>query len=260
MNIAIIAAKSNNEAIRKKDKILGKYNFRDLTLNHKEVDNIDLVIAIGGDGLLLHLLHEYQDLNLPIYGINCGTLGFLMNSFEENDNLEELIINATRTIIHPLKMKVTDIDNKIHTQLAINEVSLLRQSSQAAKIRILINNKERIDCLSADGVLVSTAAGSTAYNYSAGGPIIPLKSEVLALTPICPFRPKKIKSALLPRNSKIKFEVLKYETRPVNATADFTEIRNIKEAEVFEDTTTKFEILFDPNHSLEERIIREQFI
>jgi len=260
MNIAIIAAKSNKSALSQKDEILKKYNFKDITLNHKEVDNIDLVIAVGGDGLLLHLLHEYHNLDLPIYGINCGTLGFLMNSFDEKDDLNELLNDATRSIIHPLRMQATDINDKKHSLLAINEVSLIRKSSQAAKIKISINGKERVECLSADGVLVATAAGSTAYNYSAGGPIIPLKSGLLALTPICPFRPRKFKSALLPQNSKVKFEVIKHESRPVSATADFTEIQNIKEVEVFEDIDTHFEILFDPKHSLEERIIREQFI
>lgn len=260
MNIAIIAAKSNKTALQKKDEILKRYNFKDITTNHKEVDNIDLVIAIGGDGLLLHLLHEYQNLNLPIYGINFGTLGFLMNSFDVNDDLVELIDNATRSIIHPLRMQAIDVDDKKHSLLAINEVSLIRQSSQAAKIRISINDRERVECLTADGVLVATAAGSSAYNYSAGGPIIPLESKVLALTPICPFRPRKFKSALLPESSKIKFEVLKHESRPVSATADFNEIKNIKEVEIYEDKNTHFEILFDPKHSLEERIIREQFI
>lgn len=260
MKFAIIAAKNNQQAITIKDNILKKYDFKDITNNYQNIDEIDCVISVGGDGLMLHLLHAYQNLNIALYGINCGTLGFLMNPLNDSNDLKMLISKATKTTITPLKMIATDINNQEHSLIAINEVSLLRQSSQAAKISIAINNKKRVESLVADGILVATAAGSTAYNYSAGGPIIPLKSKVLALTPICPFRPRKFKSALLPANSKITFEVLKYEQRPVSATADFNEIKNIKKVEIFEDPTSHFEILFDPNLSLEERIIREQFI
>jgi NAD+ kinase len=257
-NIAIIAAQNNNEAIERKNFLVKKYNFNDATFDHQKIDDTDLVIAIGGDGLMLHLLHEFEKKPLPIYGINCGTIGFLMNVFSE-ENFLEILDKAEESKIYPLRMEAVDASGKKHVHIAINEVALLRQSSQAAKIRIEINGRERIKCLSADGVLVSTAAGSTAYNLSAGGPIIPFGSEILALTPISPFRPRSWDGALLPANSKIKLEVLDHEKRPTSATADSSEVRNVKEVSVCEDRSISFKILFDPNHSLEERIIREQF-
>jgi NAD+ kinase len=257
-NIAIIAAKNNIEAIKKKDVLVKKYDFKDITTDHKKIADSDLVIAVGGDGLMLHMLHEYEKTPLPIYGINCGTVGFLMNTFCE-ENFLEVLAKAQESRIHPLRMKSLDQSGEFHNHLAINEVALLRQSSQAAKIIIEIDGQERINYLAADGVLVSTAAGSTAYNLSAGGPIIPMTSKILALTPISPFRPKKWHGALLPSNCKVKFKVIDSESRPVSATADSNEVRNVKEVEVFEEKSVTFKILFDPNHSLEERIIREQF-
>lgn len=257
-NIAIIAAKNNSEALERKNSLVKKYGFQDLTADHKKNSGIDLVVAVGGDGLILHLLHEFEKNPLPIYGINCGTVGFLMNSFHE-ENLLEAIARAQESTIHPLRMHVTDIDGKKHDHIAINEVALLRQSSQAAKIKIEVNGHQRIDCLAADGVLVATPAGSTAYNLSAGGPIIPFGSEILALTPISPFRPRKWRGALLPANSKVKLEVIDSKSRPTSATADSNEVRNVKEVLISQDRSITFKILFDPNHSLEERIIREQF-
>lgn len=256
-NIAVIAAKNNLEAVNKKNLILQKYGFKDIS--GKDISGIDLVIAIGGDGLILHLLHEYEAKKIPIYGINCGTVGFLMNSFKD-ENLLETLEKARESTLHPLRMSVIDCDDATHSHVAINEVALLRQSGQAAKIKIEVNGQERIACLSADGILVATAAGSTAYNLSAGGPIIPFGSEILAITPISPFRPRNWNGALLPLKSKIKFRVLDFISRPVSATADFSEVKNVKEVEIFEDASVSFKILFDPNHSLEERILREQFI
>lgn len=259
-NIAIIAAKNNSKAIAKKDFLIQKYGFSDITLDHNNIDDIDLVIAVGGDGLILHLLHDYESKQIPIYGINCGTVGFLMNSFnEEEDDVLEAIKHAQESALYPLRMQVTDIDGQTHNHIAINEVALLRQSSQAAKIKIEINNHQRIKILAADGVLVATSAGSTAYNLSAGGPIIPFGSDILALTPISPFRPRNWNGALLPGNSNIKFEVISPKSRPVSATADYNEVKNVKEVTIFEDRSLSFKILFDPNHSLEERILREQF-
>ncbi len=258
-NIAIIAAKNNPEALAKKDALVKKFGFKDLTFDHKKSDGIDLLIAVGGDGLMLHLLHEFEKNPLPIYGINCGTVGFLMNSFHEENFLDNLT-KAQVSTLHPLRMEVIDTTGKKHSYIAINEVALLRQSSQAAKIRIEINGQERINYLAADGVLVATSAGSTAYNLSAGGPIIPFGAEILALTPISPFRPRNWNGALLPANSKIKLEILEHESRPTSATADSNEIRNVKEVLISEDRSITFKILFDSNHSLEERIIREQFI
>ena len=256
--IAVIAAKNNPDAAAKKDLLVAKYGLTDLTQNHKNVTGIDILVAIGGDGLMLHLLHEYESKPIAVYGINCGTVGFLMNSFSEESFLEN-IAQAQESTLHPLRMEVLDAENKRYSHIAINEVALLRQSSQAAKIKIAINGRERISCLAADGILVATPAGSTAYNLSAGGPIIPFGSEILALTPISPFRPRNWSGALLPANSKIKLEVLNFESRPVSATADSNEVKNVKEVLIFEDRSIAFKILFDPNHSLEERIIREQF-
>lgn len=257
-NIAVIAAKNNQEAVKRKNLLVKKYGFFDATADHKKLQNIDLIIAVGGDGLMLHLLHDHESNPLPIYGVNCGTVGFLMNSFSEENFLENLE-KAQEARLHPLRMNVTDISGKKFSHIAINEVSLLRQSSQATKIKIEINGRERIACLVADGVLVATSAGSTAYNFSAGGPIIPLSADILALTPISPFRPRNWSGALLPANSKIKLEVLDSELRPTSATADSNEIRDVKEVLISEDRTIAFKILFDSNHSLEERIIREQF-
>lgn len=257
--IAVIAAKNNRQAFEKKNILIEKYNFTDLTADHKNISDIDLVVAIGGDGLMLHLLHEYENLPIAIYGVNCGTIGFLMNSFNAENFLENLE-KAQESRLYPLRLNAIDADEKSHSLIAINEIALLRQSSQAAKIKISINGHERISSLTADGILVATPAGSTAYNLSAGGPIIPFASEILALTAISPFRPRNWKGALLPANSKIKLEILNFESRPVSATADFTAIQNVKEVIIFEDRNTSFKILFDPNHSLEERIIREQFV
>ncbi len=257
-NIAIIAAKDNEEAVSKKDLLVKKYNFTDLTSNHSNLQNIDLVVAIGGDGLMLHLLHDFENHIVPIYGINCGTVGFLMNSFNQ-DNFLSAIEAAKESLIYPLRVTAIDENDKKHNYIAINEAYLLRQTSQIAKIKIEIGGHIRIKNLMADGVLVATAAGSTAYNLSVGGPIIPFGSDILAITPISPFRPRRWRGALLASNSKIRFEILDYKTRPTSAVADYNEIRNVKEVIVEEDRSICFKILFDPHHSLEERIISEQF-
>lgn len=257
-NIAIIAAKNNASAVAKKDALVKKYGFHDITPDHKKIAGFDLVVAVGGDGLILHLLHEYEKTPLPIYGINCGTVGFLMNSYNEEHLLHNLE-KAQVSTLHPLRMKAVDVEGNIHSNIAINEVALFRASSQASKIKIKINGVEKMSCLAADGILVATSAGSTAYNLSVGGPIIPLGAEILAMTPISPFRPRKWHGALLPADTKVTLEILDHENRPTNATADSNEIKNVKEVSISEDRSITFKILFDPNHSLEERIIREQF-
>lgn len=257
-NISIIAARNNPIAIEQKDFLVAKYGFKDISLLTKETKNTDLIVAVGGDGLMLSLLHEYESNPIPIYGLNCGTIGFLMNSLSEGD-LIQILENAKEAVIHPLRMTTIDLDGKKNSHIAINEVSLLRKSSQAAKIKIVINNQERIEQLMADGVLVATSAGSTAYNLSAGGPIIPFGAEIIAMTPISPFRPRNWNGALLPANSRIDFEVLDAKSRPVSAIADSFEVENVKNVVIVEDRSISFKILFDPNHSLEERIIREQF-
>ncbi|MDB2414670.1 NAD kinase [Rickettsiales bacterium] len=226
------------------------------------IDNIeeaDAIIALGGDGFMLHCLHEYMHLKKPIYGMNCGTIGFLMNDYKDK-NLINYINNAKEQILHPLKMTAKTSNGKKHTALAINEVSLLRHSKQAANIRISIDGRVRMPELVCDGVLLSTAAGSTAYNLSAHGPILPIGSQLLALTPISPFRPRRWKGALLPHKSTVKVEILDMKKRPVNAVADFSEVENVKSVEICEDQSTSITLLFDEDHSLEERIISEQFV
>ncbi len=257
-NIAIIAADKNKKAELIKKNLIKKYGFKDLSKNHLNIKNIDLVLALGGDGLMLHLLHKYEQQNLPIYGVNCGTIGFLMNAYDQEKILEK-IENSKEAIIHPLRMQAIDANDDLHDNIAINEVSLIRQTNQTAKINIKINGKVRLKNLAADGILVATSAGSTAYNLSLRGPIIPLNANILALTPISPFRPRNWRGALLPSESKIEFEIIDHSLRPVSATADYNEVRNVKKVLIKEDRNIKFRILFDSKHSLEERISKEQF-
>ncbi|MFK8039743.1 MAG: NAD kinase [Rickettsiaceae bacterium] len=222
------------------------------------IEDATIIIVIGGDGQLLHALHQYMDLNKIFYGINVGTIGFLMNSFNKNKILEK-IANASMAQLNPLVMKVQDIDGNMHTALAINEVSIFRNTNQSAKIRVLVDGFQRMEELISDGLMVSTPAGSSAYNLSAGGPILPLDSNVLCLTPICAFRPRRWGGALLPVNSKITFEILEVHKRPVNAAADFYEYRNIKSLEIESLPSKTINLLFDQHHNLEDRIIKEQF-
>jgi NAD+ kinase len=221
-------------------------------------DNIDAIIALGGDGFMLHSLHKYMHLNIPIFGINCGTIGFLMNDFTKED-LHVRLQQSKRTYIHPLKMIAITKDNNQHELIAVNEVYIFRQTNQVAKIKIYVDGAARINEMVGDGILVATSAGSSAYNFSAGGPIIPLESNILSMTPISPFRPRRWRGALLPHTVSIKFEILENDKRPVSAVADFNEIRDVIKVEIKEDHSNKICLLFDPDHSLEERIIREQF-
>jgi NAD+ kinase len=218
----------------------------------------DVIVALGGDGLMLQTLHRFMKSDKPIYGMHRGTVGFLMNDFSE-DNLQERLSSAVRTVIHPLLMRAGDADGHVHEHHAINEVSLFRQSYQAARLRILVDGKERLAELVSDGVLVSTPAGSTAYNLSAQGPIIPINASLLALTPISPFRPRRWRGALLPDGARVTIEVLEAEKRPVAAVADHDEVRDVRVVDVVMDRTITMNMLFDPGHSLDERILREQF-
>lgn len=224
----------------------------------KKPENADIIVVLGGDGFMLHCLHQYMQIDKAFYGINCGTVGFLMNEFHET-NLPNLVTAAKTEVINPLHMVATTQDGTVHHALAVNEVSLLRSSRQAANLRINIDGLVRIDELSCDGVLVATPAGSTAYNLSVHGPIIPLGAGVLAITPISPFRPRRWKGALLSRRAAVKVEVLNFAKRPVNAVADFTEVKDVITVEITEDSNKTIKLLFDPGHSLEERIISEQF-
>ena len=224
-----------------------------------EIDVSDAIIAIGGDGMLLKALRNSLKANIPVFGLNKGNVGFLMNELSYED-LEKRVSIANKVITHPLKMKTNNIDNETVTESAVNEVSLSRQTHQAAHLKISIDNKERLSELVCDGILVSTPIGSTAYNLSAHGPIIPLNANILALTPISAFRPRRWKGALLPENVKIRIEILDFKRRTVSATADNIEVRNIKKIEIFADKTKTLTLLHDPGHSLDERIMKEQFL
>ncbi len=219
----------------------------------------DVVVALGGDGFMLETLHRFLTRKVPIYGMNRGTIGFLMNEFGE-DGLIERLETAEATVLHPLRMTAKSASGPDVEALAINEVALLRQTRQAAKIRIVIDGKVRTPELVCDGVLVATPAGSSAYNLSAHGPILPLGSDILALTPISAFRPRRWRGALLPDKARITFEILDGEKRPVGATADFTEVRDVTRVDIEADHQRRLQLLFDPEHNLEERIVKEQFI
>jgi NAD+ kinase len=225
----------------------------------------DMILVAGGDGLMLKTLKDFP--NTPVYGVNFGSIGFLMNHFHDKlvspDALEKLLhkINAAKPIrLYPLKMEAYDVFNEKHIAYALNEVSLFRSSSQAAKIKVDVDNKPRLREMICDGILVATPAGSTAYNLSAHGPIIPLKANLLALTPICVFRPPRWRGALLPNDALVSFTVLESEFRPVSASADNFEIKNIKTVTIFQDHKRSYTLLFDQDHHLEDRIITEQFI
>ena len=218
----------------------------------------DVIVALGGDGLMLQTLHQHMRTGTPIYGMHRGTVGFLMNEFSTRDLHTRL--NAARdSVIHPLLMRATDAHGAVHIHHAINEVSLFRQNNQAARLRILIDERERMAELIADGILVSTPAGSTAYNLSAQGPILPINAALLALTPICAFRPRRWRGALLPNTAFVVIEVLEGDKRPVAAAADHDEARDVRRVEVISDKSIAMRMLFDPGHSLEERILSEQF-
>jgi len=218
----------------------------------------DVVVALGGDGLMLRTLRQAMKAGRPIYGMHRGTVGFLMNEFHEK-GLRERLQAAQTTVIHPLVMRARDTRGKLHEHYAINEVALFRQTHQAARLRILVDERERMAELMADGILVATPAGSTAYNLSAQGPIIPINAALLALTPISPFRPRRWRGALLPNTAYVVIEVLESEKRPVAAVADHDEARDVRRVEVLSDKTISMRMLFDPGHSLEERILSEQF-
>jgi NAD+ kinase len=218
----------------------------------------DAIIALGGDGLMLQTMHRHLNSRIPIYGMNRGSVGFLLNDYKEN-GLKERLEKAVVSIIHPLRMTAQDMEATKHEGLAINEVSLFRQIYQAAKLRISVDGTVRMDELICDGVLVSTPAGSTAYNLSAHGPILPINAPLLALTPISPFRPRRWRGALLPNDAEVTIEVLEPKKRPVSAVADHTEFRDIVTVEVKEESGVDIFMMFDPGHTLAERILAEQF-
>lgn len=245
-------ASENPEAKEALKVLIKRYDQTKLELS-------DVIIAIGGDGMLLKALRNSIEKNKPVFGLNKGNVGFLMNELSF-DNLENRIQTARKVKMHPLFMSAHKINGNIFTELAVNEVSILRQTHQAAHLKITVDKKERLNELVCDGILVSTPIGSTAYNLSARGPIIPLNANILALTPISSFRPRRWRGALLPQRVKIRIEVLNFDTRPVSATADNIEARDIKYIEISTDKTKKLTILHDSDHSLDERIMKEQFL
>lgn len=249
--VAFVASETHDaeEAVGRLVNRYGNASFKDA----------EIIVALGGDGLMLQTLHRFMNTRIPIYGMNCGSVGFLMNEYNE-DNLIERLQAAEKNIIHPLHMTAYDIDNNCSEALAINEVSLFRQTYQAAKLRIYVDGKVRMDELICDGAMISTPAGSTAYNLSAYGPILPINAPLLALTPISPFRPRRWRGAILSNDAHIKFEILETEKRPVSAVADHKEFRFVQEVLIKEAPEIELHMMFDPGHALEERILTEQFL
>jgi NAD+ kinase len=242
---------NTSEAIKAKKEYIDTYN-------QTAPELADIIIPIGGDGILLKSLHDFNELDKPFFGINYGSVGFLMNS-SSNKDLNTVVKNSKSTDLKPLKMTAVDEDNKIYDSIAYNEVSLMRQSHQASKFQIKINDTTRMNELICDGVLVSTSAGSTAYNLSAHGSILPLDSKLLALTPISAFRPRRWRGALLSEKNIIKVQVMNFKDRKVSVTADNIEFRNIKEVTIQSSKDKNCKILFDKDHSIEDKILNEQF-
>ena len=241
----------NNEAVKAKKYFINEYG-------QYKVEEADVIIPIGGDGFLLKNLHKFNQCNVPFFGINYGSIGFLMNPKTEI-NLNNIIEKSQKIFLNPLEMDAENIEGNTFKSIAYNEVSLMRQTHQASKINIEINEIERMKELICDGILVSTPAGSTAYNLSAHGSIIPLDSNLLALTPISAFRPRRWRGALLQEKNKISFNIIDFVNRPVSVTADNTEFRNIKKVKISSSNKHSCKLLFDSNHSIEERILKEQF-
>jgi NAD+ kinase len=249
--IAFLAADTHSAqaALHELTEIYGQCDFK--TANY--------IVALGGDGFMLQTLHLCQNLRAPVYGMNRGTVGFMMNAYEIKA-LPLRLANAEQQIINPLIMKATLTDGKVETALAINEVSLLRAGPQAAKLKIWVDNRQRMEELVCDGVLVATPAGSTAYNYSAHGPILPIGADVLAMTALNAYRPRRWRGALLPKTSIVRIDVLDNNKRPVMADADSVSFKNVKKVEISSETKIKHKILFNQGHGLDERLIQEQFV
>ena len=244
-------ASISNEAQREKELFISKYG-------EFNTDNSDVLVVLGGDGFMLQIIKDYMKINVPFFGLNYGSIGFLMNAANDGDLMDRLE-QSQSVQLSPLVMTVYDKHDAIHSAKAINEVSLLRQTHQAAKIQVSIDNQVRLEELICDGILLATPSGSTAYNLSAHGPILSIESNDLALTPISAFRPRRWKGAILNNKSEVKLDILESSKRPVSATADNLEVRDVKSITIHQDTSSKISLLYDSNHSFEERILNEQF-
>ena len=251
LNKPVFLASNNGEAIKQKRALEEQYGINTL-------DNADVIVVLGGDGFMLEAIKNHMSQKLPLFGLNYGSIGFLMNA-SNNDDLIKRINLSQSIVIAPLSMKVQSVDGGSHEAIAINEVSLLRETHQASKIKISIDDKVRLEELICDGILISTPSGSTAYNLSAHGPILPINADVLALTPISAFRPRRWKGAILNNRSEVRFDIIDGKKRPVSAVADSTEFRDIKSVTVRQDDKNSIQLLFDEQHSFEERILNEQF-
>lgn len=251
--MAMIADATNPRALQAADELADRYPF-------VPEAQADAAVVVGGDGFMLRTLHRLlgERLAVPLYGLNCGTVGFLLNRYDA-DGLTERIARAQRTALRPLELKVVDGHGQATTRLAINEASLLRASAQTARLRLTVDGQEQLAELLGDGMVVSTAAGSTAYNRSAGGPILPLTAPLLAVTPVAAFRPRGWRGALLPSDAQIRIDVLDAGKRPVNAAADHQEVDDVREARITESPAQTMTLLFDRSHTLESRILTEQF-
>ncbi len=250
--IAFMASQSE-VAQKARRSLAGRYG------EHR-AENADVIVALGGDGFMLQTLHGTQHLDTPVYGMNCGTVGFMMNEYIADDLTDRLSV-AEEEVLNPLAMRAVNADGDVHDALAINEVSLIRAGPQVAKLRISVDGRVRMEELVADGALVSTPAGSTAYNYSAHGPIVPIGSDVLALTAMSAFRPRRWRGALLPSSAEVRFDVLQQQKRPVMAEADSrSAVKNVVTVIIRSEPKIRHRILFDPGHGLEERLIQEQFV
>ena len=236
------------EALRRLVQKYGQY----------DEDKADVIVALGGDGAMLDAMRRRFEDHKPVYGMNRGTVGFLMNEYDEDDLIAR-IDRAERATVNPLRMTVTDVHDQSFERLAINEVSLLRQTAQTAKLRIIVDGKERLAALSCDGIMVATPAGSTAYNLSAHGPILPIGANLLALTPVSAFRPRRWRGALLRHDARVDIDIMAPERRPVAAAADNQEVRDVTRVSIHADRSQHLTMLFDPGHALDERILREQF-
>ena len=265
-NIGIVHSMDNKLALKhaKQFKKLLPVKLLSETKNKKFV-KVDLIVVIGGDGAMLHSVHSFRHLKAPFYGINTGNFGFLMNEPKANQyktatNLLNILNHTEKVSIFPLKMEAVNIKNKKFKALAMNEISIFRQTYQASQMEISVNNKVQLKSFIGDGLMVSTPAGSTAYNLSVGGPILPIDSNLLALTPISPFRPRRWKGALLPNDSEVSIKILNPKTRPISAVADFLEIRDIKQISIKSSSDTPITLLFDKDQNFEGKIIKEQFL